>query len=110
SGSPAERAAALRRLPLAALDKGRGPNAFPIDDEQLIFAGHAVDAFKAGGELMVPFMVGGNSADVLGGNFTAAAFDAMTDRKDSFLAAHAPENTLNKTLTMSQPQTDTGNN
>jgi para-nitrobenzyl esterase len=109
TGTPAERAAALRRLPLSALDKGQGPNPFPIEDDQLIFGGHAVDAFKAGGELMVPFMIGGNSADVLGGNFSAAAFDAMTDRKESFIAAYDPNHALNKPLMMSQRQTDIGN-
>jgi len=58
---------------------------------------------------MIPFMVGGNSADVLGGNFTAAAFDAMTDRKDSFIAAYDPDHRLNKPLMMSQRTTDSGN-
>ena len=53
--------------------------------------------------------IGGNSADVLGGNFSAAAFDAMTDRKDSFIAAYDPDKALNKPLMMSQRQTDIGN-
>jgi para-nitrobenzyl esterase len=109
TGTPAERAAALRALPLSALDKGQGPNPYPIEDGQLIFDGHAVDAYAAGRELMIPFMVGGNSADVLGGNFSAAAFDAMTDRKESFTAAYDPANALNKPLMMSQRQTDLGN-
>jgi para-nitrobenzyl esterase len=109
TGTPAERAAALRRLSLSDLNKGQGPNPYPIEDDQLIFDGHAVDAFKAGQELMIPFMVGGNSADVLGGNFTADAFDAMTERKDSFTAVYDPSNTLNKPLMMSQRQTDLGN-
>jgi para-nitrobenzyl esterase len=99
AGADAAAAKALRALTLADLKKGVGgigatDAPVPIADGKLIVSS-AVDGFAAGRQARVPYLVGGNSDEAsLTRRSTKGAerLAAITERRDSFLAAFDPDN------------------
>lgn len=94
TGSPAEVAAALRALPLDAFPASGGTDdpsrPILIADGELVMPMSAVEAFEQGLEAKIPFIIGGNSADIFGVRATAEMWDEITDRRAALDAAYGP--------------------
>ena len=110
TGTDAQVVAALRRLPLSAFPGNVGGNdparPLPIADGRLVLPMSIVKAFEQGKQAKIPLVIGGNSADLFQADTSAAAYDALNDRKDTLVGIYDPQRSGNKSRIMSDYLTD----
>ncbi len=109
TGTDAQVVAALRRLPLSAFPATAGSDParpLPIADGRLVLPMSIVKAFEQNKEAHIPLIIGGNSADLFQADTSAAAYDALNDRKAELVGVYDPQRTGNKSRIMSDYLTD----
>lgn len=109
TGTDAQVAAALRRLPLSAFPEsaaGTPERPILIADGKVVMPMSAVEAFQKGLEAKIPLIIGGNSADIFGVTPTAEGWDAIKDRRAQLEAAYGPGRNGDKVAMMSDLTTD----
>jgi para-nitrobenzyl esterase len=113
AGNDAAAAKALRALTFAQLTAGVGgvgsaDQTLPLADGKMI-TGSAYEGFAKGAELEIPYLVGGNSDEASltrRGMNASERLAAITNRRDEFLAAFAPDKASDADRTMARLVTD----